>query len=151
MLLCPLKRQPLKFFAKLHKSPLLIASIVKVTASGLRKYLRNESPRKITENAFYFILTNYICCWQIKFCSYYAFWLGQLWSLKILAIKRWFLFNFAIILQGRHFLVDEPKYFKLLADISFESGLQNIVLLSLLLFRVLVVKLMNWSSNFDGP
>ena len=151
MLLCPLKRQPLKFFAKLRKSPLLIASIVKVTASGLRKYLANESPRKIMKNAFYFILTNYICYWQIQFCSYYAFWLGQLWSLKILAIKRWFLFNFAIILQGRHFAVDGPKYFKLLADISFESGLQNIVLLSLLLFRVLVVKLMNWSSNFDGP
>ena len=57
-----------------------------------------------------------------------------LWSLKILFIKRWFPFYFAIILQGRHFVVDGPKNFKLLVDISFESGLQNILLLSLLLF-----------------
>ena len=55
------------------------------------------------------------------------------WSLKILAIKRWFPFNFAIILQGRHFVVDGPKNFKLLADISFESSFQNTVLPSLLL------------------
>ena len=57
-----------------------------------------------------------------------------LWSLKILFIKRWFPFYFAIILQGRHFVVDGPKNFKLLVDISFESDLQNILLLSLLLF-----------------
>ena len=56
------------------------------------------------------------------------------WSLKILAIKRWFPFNFAKILQGRHFVVGGPKNFKLLADISFESSLQNTVLPSLLLF-----------------
>ena len=30
---------------------------------------------------------------------------SHLWSLKILAIKRWFLSNFAKILQGRHFVV----------------------------------------------
>ena len=57
-----------------------------------------------------------------------------LWSLKILAIKRWFPFNFAKILQGRHFVVGGPKNFKLLADISFESSLQNIVFSGLLLF-----------------
>ena len=56
------------------------------------------------------------------------------WSLKIWAIKRWFLFSFAKILQGRHFAVAGPKNFKLLADISFESSLQNTVLPSLLLF-----------------
>ena len=56
------------------------------------------------------------------------------WSLKILAIKRSIPFNFAVISQGRHFMVDGPKNFKLLADISFESGLQNIVLPNLLLF-----------------
>ena len=51
-----------------------------------------------------------------------------------MAIKRWFLFNFAKILQNRHFLVGGRKNFKLLADISFESSLQNTVLPSLLLF-----------------
>ena len=56
------------------------------------------------------------------------------WSLKILAIKRWFPFNFAKTLQGRHFVVGGPKSFKLLADICFENSLQNTVLPSLLLF-----------------
>ena len=56
------------------------------------------------------------------------------WSLKIWAIKRWFLFSFAKILQGCHFIVGGPKNFKLLADISFESSLQNTVLPSELLF-----------------
>ena len=56
------------------------------------------------------------------------------WSLKMLAIKRWFPFNFEKILQGRHFVVGGPKNFKLLADISFDSSLQNTILPSLLLF-----------------
>ena len=38
------------------------------------------------------------------------------------------------MLQDRRFVVDGPNNFKILADISFESGLQNIVLMSLLLF-----------------
>ena len=46
------------------------------------------------------------------------------WSLKILVIKRWFQFNFAKSLQGRHFVVDGPKKFKLLADISFGAALK---------------------------
>ena len=56
------------------------------------------------------------------------------WSLRILAIKRWFPFNSAKILQDRHFLVGGAKNFKLLAEFFLESGLQNIVLLILLLF-----------------
>ena len=56
------------------------------------------------------------------------------WRLKILAIKRWLPFNFPQILQGRHFVVGGPKDFRLLADISLESSLQNTVLPSLLLF-----------------
>ena len=59
------------------------------------------------------------------------------WRLIILAIKRWFPFNFAKTLQGRHFVVGGPKHFKLLADICFENSLQNCrvtVLPSLLLF-----------------
>ena len=55
-------------------------------------------------------------------------------SLKILGIKRWLPFNFAKILQGRHFVVGGPKTFKLLPYISFDSGFQKIALLSLLLF-----------------
>ena len=54
--------------------------------------------------------------------------------IKTLAIKRWFPFNFAKILQGRHSVVDGPKTFKHLADISLERGFQDIVLSNLLLF-----------------
>ena len=77
------------------------------------------------------------------------------WSLKIMAIKRWFPFNFAKILQGYHFVVGEPNNFKFLADISFESSLQNTVFSSLLLLCLLLSwsrrYSMKWSSNFDGP
>ena len=55
-------------------------------------------------------------------------------SLKILAIERWFPFSFTKNLQGCHFVVGGPKNFKLLAEIYFESSLQNAVLSSLLLF-----------------
>ena len=37
-------------------------------------------------------------------------------------------------MQSRHFVVGRPENFNLLADISFGSRLQNVVLLSLLLF-----------------
>ena len=37
-------------------------------------------------------------------------------------------------LQDRHIVVDGSKSFKVFSDISFENGLQNIVLPSLLLF-----------------
>ena len=54
-------------------------------------------------------------------------------SLKILTIERWFPFNFAKkFFQGCHFVVDGPKNFRLLVDISFEST--NIVLANLKLF-----------------
>ena len=41
--------------------------------------------------------------------------------LKVLAIKRWFTFNFAKILQGRHFVVGEPENVKLITQISFDG------------------------------
>ena len=56
------------------------------------------------------------------------------WSLKILAIKRWFPFNFTKILQGRHFVMGEPENFKLLPDISFDCRVYCC-------FRVLATKL----------
>ena len=98
----------------------------------------NWRPLKNHEKCFLFhlnklnlLLANqilFILCILIKLNIWYS------WSLKILAIKRWFPFSFAIVLQGRHFVVDGPKNLKLLVDISFESGYQNIVLLSWLLF-----------------
>ena len=82
MPLCPIKWQPLKFFAKLHKSPLLISNVVKGAVSDLRRFLVIESPWKIMKNTFYFILTNWICYWQIRFCTYYAFSLKQMSDIR---------------------------------------------------------------------
>ena len=82
MPLCPIKWQPLKFFAKLHKSPLLISNVVKGAVSDLRQFLVIESPWKIMKNTFYFILTNWICYWQIRFCTYYAFSLNQMSDIR---------------------------------------------------------------------
>ena len=42
-------------------------------------------------------------------------------SLEILANERWFPFNFAKTLQGRHFLVGSPKNFKLLKYLFWEQ------------------------------
>ena len=50
-------------------------------------------------------------------------------------------FNFAKTLQDRHFVVDELKSFKLLPDISFDSGFQEIVFSSLLLYLYICVYL----------
>ena len=130
-----IKLWPLKVFGELYKSLLLIANIVRCAASGLRQFLATESPWKIMKNTFYFILKNWIFLLvnQILFIFITPnFWYSL--SLKILATKRWFPSNFAKTLQGRHIVVGGKKNFKLLADIFFQSGYQNIVLSSLLLF-----------------
>ena len=106
--------------------------------SWRRRISSNWNPLKNHEKYFLFHLNklNILLANQILHILYIFIkpnvWYS--WSLKILAIKRCFLFNFAKILQGRHFVVGGPKNFKLLADISFESSLQNTVLPSLLLF-----------------
>ena len=94
----------------------------------------NWKPLKNHEKYFLFhlnklnmLLANqilHILCIFIKPNVWYS------WSLKILAIKRWFPFSS----KGRNFVVGGPKNFKLLADICFENSLQNTVLPSLLLF-----------------
>ena len=56
MPLGPIKYWPFKVFAKLRKSPLLIAYIVDGAVSGLRRFLATHSPWKMMKNAFYFIL-----------------------------------------------------------------------------------------------
>ena len=141
----PMKWRPLKVFAKLCKSPLQIANIVKGAVSPLRQFLASKSPWKIMKNAFYFIVTNWICYREIRFCSYYAFSLNQMSDLPEVW-KYWPLqdgfrsqkFSRAVILWW----VDQ-KIFKLLADISFESRLQSIRLSSFCYFCELVIKLIN--------
>ena len=49
-------------------------------------------------------------------------------NLKTLAIKRWFQFNFANILQGCCFVVGALKNFTISPDISIDSGFEKIVL-----------------------
>ena len=128
MPLCPIKWQPLKFFAKLHKIALLMAIIVE----GAEQFLATEIPWKTTKNIFLFhlnklniLLANqilHILCIFIKPNVWYS------WSLKKLANKRW---NFT----GPPFCGGwTQKLFEILADISFESSFQNTVLSNLLLF-----------------
>ena len=159
MPLCPIKWRPLKFFAKLHKSPLLIASIVKGAVSGLRQFLATESPWKIMKNTFYFILTNWICYWQIRFCTYYAFSLNQMsdirevwkyWPLKDVFRSIPQKFYRAAICGGwtkklqtfsRHFFWEQPSKYCI---VKFTVTL---VCLLLSWSRRYPIK---WSSNFDG-
>ena len=128
------KMAALKIFCEIT-----LKSTFNVQYSSRRRIISgNWNPLKNHEKYFLFhlnklniLLANqilHILCIFIKPNVWYS------WSLKILAIKRWFPFNFAKILQGRHFVVGGPKNFKLLADISFDSSLQNTVLPSLLLF-----------------
>ena len=42
----------------------------------------NWKPLKNHENSFYFILTNWSCFWQIRFCSYYAFSWNQMSDIR---------------------------------------------------------------------
>ena len=134
MPLCPIKWWPLKFCCKITQK-----SSFNGQYSWRRRIIScNWNPLKNHEKYFLFHLNklNILLANQIL----HILWIfikpnvWYSWSLKILAIKRWFPFNFAKILQGCHFVVGGPKNFKLLADISFESSLQNTVLPSLLLF-----------------
>ena len=137
MPLCPIKWQPLKFFAKLHKSPLLISNVVKGAVSDLRRFLVIESPWKIMKNTFYFILTNWIFYWQIRFCTYYEFSLNQMSDIpevwKYWPLKDGFC-SILLKIYRATFCGGWTKNFKLLADIFFERSLQNTALPSLLLF-----------------
>ena len=71
----PIKWRPLKLFTKLHKGPLLIASIVKGTVACRRQFLATKTLGKM-------ILTNQISYWQIKFCLYCASWLNQMSDIR---------------------------------------------------------------------
>ena len=55
---------------KLHKSPLLIANIVKGVVSGLRQSLTIESYWTLMKNAFYFILKALFFLKIFKFFSW---------------------------------------------------------------------------------
>ena len=75
------------------------------------------------------------------------------WSLKILAIKRWFLFNFVKILQGggwtkklqtfsRHFFWEQSSKY---------CNVELTAVFVCLLLSWSRQYSMKWSSNFDGP
>ena len=85
----------------MHKSPLLIVSIVKGAVSSLREFLATESTWKIMKKCFLFhhnklnlSLVNQIL---LILCILIKPNIWNSWSLKILAIKRWFPLNFAKI------------------------------------------------------
>ena len=151
----------MKFFAKLHKSPLVIPNVVKGAFSNLRQFLVIESPWKIMKNTFYFILTNWICYWQIRFCTYYAFSLNQMsdirevwkyWPLKdgfrsILqkfyrAAILWWVEQKTSNFFDRHFFRERPSKYCIVELTA--------VFVCLLLSWSRGYS-MKWSSNFDGP
>ena len=144
MPLCSIKWRPLKFFQKLHKNPLLIAKTVKVAVSGLRQFLATETTWKIIKNIFYFILTNWIWYWQIKFCSYYAFWLNQMCDIRE-AWKYWPLkVGFRSISQKFYkaaILWRVDQKFKLLADIFLRAAFKILHCRVYSYFHVLLIKL----------
>ena len=76
------KMAALKIFCELTQKSFFSPVIVKGAVSGLRQFLATESPWKIMKNTFYFILTNWICYWQIRFCTYYAFSLNQMSDIR---------------------------------------------------------------------
>ena len=157
MPLCPIKWRPLKVFAKLHKSLLLIANTVKGAVSGMRQFLATESFWKIMKDTFHFILTNWICYWQVKFCSYYAFSLNQMSDIRQVS-KYWPLKDgFRSISQkfyrvggwtkdiqtfSRHFFWERPSKYWI---VEF-TGIFVWFLLSWSSRYS-----MEWSSNFDAP
>ena len=58
-----------KVFAKLHRSPLLIANKVKTAVSGLRQFLATESSLKRWKMLFYFALEAIFALKNFKFLS----------------------------------------------------------------------------------
>ena len=134
MPLCPIKWWPLKFCCEITQ---------KSSFNGQYRWMRriissNWNHLKNHEKYFLFHLNklNILLANQILhiLCIFSKpnVWYSR--GLKMLAIKRWFPFIFAKLLQGRHSVVGGPKNFKLLANSSFDSSLQNTVLPSLLLF-----------------
>ena len=140
MSLCLIKWRPLIFFAKLHKSSLLLFNIF----TGVGQFLANESPLKSHEKYFLFHLNklNMLLAYQILniLCIFIKPNVWCSWSLKILAIKRWLLINFVKVLQDRHFAVGGPR---------------NIVEFTAIFVCLLLSwsrrYLMKWSSSFDSP
>ena len=87
----------------------------------------NWKPLKKHEKYFLFQFNKLNLLLANQICSYYAFWLNQMsdlraWGLKTLVIKTWFPFSFAIVLQGRHFMVDGQKNFKHWTKNVFHEG-----------------------------
>ena len=139
MPLWPIKWRPLKFCCEITQK-----SSFNGQYSWRRRIISsNWNPLKNHEKYFLFhlnklniLLANqilHILCIFIKPNVWYS------WSLKILAIKRWFPFNFAKILQCRHFLVGGPKNF--FSDIFLRAAFKILYCRVYCYFCVLAIKL----------
>ena len=105
--------------------------------------------------------TNWIYYWQIRvfltLCIFNKPNVWYLWDLKILAIKRWFLFNFTKNLQGHHIVVGGPKNHQTFTRYFFWLLLsKNCMVKFTAVFMCLLLSWsrgysMKWSNNFDGP
>ena len=142
------------FFAKSHKSPLLICNRVK----GAGQFLATERPWKIMKTTFFFhlkklnmLLANQILqilCIFIKSNVWYS------WSLKILTMKRWFLicstsqkfYRVAIFQKTSNFY--QTFLLRATFKILYWQAYCYFVCLLLIWSKRYSLK---WSSNFDGP
>ena len=156
MPLCPIKWL-LKVLAKLHKSPTLMANIVKDAV----QFLAFEIPLKIMKNTFYFILINWIFYWQIIFCTYYEFSLNQMSDIREVW-KHWPLKDGFRSISQKFYRTTilwwvEQKTTNLFDRHFFRERLSKYCIVELTDVFVCLLSSwsrqnsMKWSSNFDGP
>ena len=136
-----------KTFAKLNGNHLLMANIFIILEKSWKYILFHLTKLNM-------LLANhilYILCIFIKPNVWY------LWSLKILAIKKWFPFSFAKNFTGPPFCVWLTKKLQTFSrHLFWEQPSKYCIAEFTAIFVCLLLSWsrrysMNWSSNFDGP
>ena len=161
MLVCPMKWRPLIFFCEITLKSSFSSQYNYRRGFSSETITGNWKPLKNHEKCFLFhlnklnlLLANQILlilCILIKQNVWY------LWSLKILVIKRWFLFNFAKTFTGLTFC---GRWIKKLQTFSrhffWEWPSKHCITEFTAIFVCLLLSWsrrysMKWSSDFDDP
>ena len=113
-----------------------------------KRHLLNNSIFSSTLIVNQTFFTNWIYYWQTIFWKPNVFW--YMWSLKILAIKKWFPSNLTKNLQGRHFVKGGPKNFKfyliLLLTVDFKTLYYQIYCC---FYVFVILNLSRWYSIYE--
>ena len=148
------KMAALKSFCEITQKFFQRRSLEPETISGYWKPWKNHEKYFLFHlNELNLLLRNQIL---LILCIFIKPNVWYLWSLKILAIKRWFPFNFAKILQGRHFVVGGPKIQTFSRHFFWELPSKYCIVEFTAIFVCFLLSWsrrysMKWSSNFDGP